>query len=86
MNLFYNVLIEFNGIKQIHGCTKKLNDDYNNFFKLKIIFGPILTLKNNHIELLSKNYAKAFNAETDFYKDINKHLREYKKDDNYNYY
>ena len=42
--------------------------------ELKELLGPIKTIKNIPLELLSKYYAKLYNADSSFHRNINKEL------------
>ena len=79
--LLYKCLIDSVEIDQID----KYNDFlYNKYTKksddLKKLLLQIKSIRNIPIEFLSKYYIRAYTVESDFYKDINKDLRENKRE------
>ena len=85
LHLYYKVLIEYTDLDNIHEFTKNLYEKYENSYDMKTLLGPIKNLKNIPIPLLAKYYAKAYTAESDFYKDMGNDLRN-KDKDNYSKY
>ena len=75
--LFYNSLIESIKIHDIEKYTDILYSKYSEYsFNLKELLNPIRSLYDIPIELLSKYYARIYTIESDFYREINKSLRE----------
>ena len=74
--LFYKSLLDKTSIKNIEEYTNYL---YNIYSKknsaVERLLGPIKSISNIPIEILSKYYARLHTIESDFYKDINKDLR-----------
>ena len=74
--LFYKSLLDKTSIKNIEEYTNYL---YNIYSKknsaVERLLGPIKSISNIPIEILSKYYARLYTIESDFYKDINKDLR-----------
>ena len=74
--LFYKSLLDKTSIKNIEEYTNYL---YNIYSKknsaVERLLGPIKSISNIPIEILSKYYARLLTIESDFYKDINKDLR-----------
>ena len=77
--LFYNTLIDSIEVNEIEKYTELLYSKYSesstNFEEL---LNPIKSIYDIPIELLSKYYARAYTIESDFYREINKDLRENK--------
>ena len=77
--LFYKSLIDSIKINDIQQYTELLYSKYSESSgELMKLLKPIKTLYDIPIELLSKYYARIYTIESDFYRDINKHLRENK--------
>ena len=77
--LFYNSLIESIKIDDIDKYTENLYSTYSyssNAFKE--LLNPIKSVFDIPLELLCKYYARAYTIESNFYKEINKDLRENK--------
>ena len=74
--LLYKSLLDKTSIKNIEEYTNYL---YNIYSKknsaVERLLGPIKSISNIPIEILSKYYARLYTIESDFYKDINKDLR-----------
>ena len=76
LHLFYKVLIQLTDIENINTFTKKIYDDYKEkSYDIKTLLGPIQSMKYIPIELLAKYYARAYTADSDFYRDMNSYLR-----------
>ena len=74
--LFYKSLLDTISIKNIEEYTNYLFNIYSkNNNGVEILLGPIKSVSNIPIEILSKYYARLHTLESDFYKDINKDLR-----------
>lgn len=78
--LFYKALIEITDIEKIHKYTEMIYTKYSNNNFIKELFEPIQSIPNIPIQLLSRYYARAYTADSNFYKDLNKDLRDNKKD------
>ena len=75
--LFYKALIEKAPTDNIENYTELLYKKYaDNSGKLKELLTPIKTMSDIPIELLCKYYARIYTIESDFYRDINRDLRE----------
>ena len=85
--ILYKSLIDTTRIDNIDIFTNKIYDKYkNDSSKIKNLLDSIKSMTNIPIELLSKYYARLYTAESEnkqnnFYNNINKHLRENKKDE-----
>ena len=77
--MFYQSLIEEIKIEQLDLYTEFLYNKYNNSI-IHNLLNSIRNISKIPIELISKYYARLFTAQSDFYKNINKDLRENKKD------
>ena len=76
LHLFYKVLIKLTDIDNINTFTNKIYEDYKEkSYEIRTLLGPIRTMKYIPIELLAKYYARAYTAESDFYRDMNYYLR-----------
>ena len=74
--IFFKSLIDNTSIDNIDEYTNSLYNDYSeDNDKLKILLGPIKSMRNIPIEILSKYYARLYTIDFKFYKDINKNLR-----------
>ena len=83
--VLYKALIDTTRIDNIDLFTRKVNEKYkNNCNQTKNLLKSIENIQNIPIELLSKYYARLYTSESDdgnsFYSDINKDLRENKRD------
>ena len=77
--LFYNSLIDSINIDDIEKYTEFLYSKYAEYSgKLKELINPIKSMYDIPIELLCKYYARAYTAESDFYRELNRDLRENK--------
>ena len=77
--LFYNSLIDSINIDDIEKYTEFLYSKYaESSGKFKELLNPIKSMYDIPIELLCKYYARAFTIESDFYREINRDLRENK--------
>ena len=75
--VFYKSLIKFNNSKDSLGeLTHYLYELYSNNSKIKELLEPIDGISDVPIEILCKYYARLYTIDSDFYKDINKYLRE----------
>ena len=75
--LFYNSLIESIRIDDIEKYTENLYTKYSeDSYDLKELLNPIKSLYDIPIELLCKYYTRLYTIESDFYREINKDLRE----------
>ena len=89
--ILYKALIDSTRIDNIDLFTSKIYNKYkNNSNKIKNLLNTIENIQNIPVELLSKYYARLYTAESDnnnnnFYSDINKDLRENKKDNYLSY-
>ena len=85
--ILYKSLIDTTRIDNIDIFTNKIYEEYkNDSSKIKNLLDSIKSMTNIPIELLSKYYARLYTAESEnkqnnFYNNINKHLRENKKDE-----
>ena len=79
--LFFKILIDNISNDTMEKYTKFLYNTYcQEKNRLKTLFGPIESMPNIPLEILSKYYARLFTAESNFYKDINEDLGLNKKD------
>ena len=78
--LLYKSLIELTSIDNIEKYTEYLYDEYSSNEEINKLFESIKYIKDIPIELVSKYYARLYTIESQFYNDINKGLRENKKD------
>ena len=89
--LLYKSLIDTTKIDNIDIFTNKIYEQYkNDSKKIENLLSSIKNIKNIPIELLSKYYARLYTAESEnkknnFYNNINKDLRENKKDEYLSY-
>ena len=75
--LFYKALIDSIKIDDIEKFTENLYSRYSEYsYDLKELLNPIKSLYDIPIELLSKYYTRIYTIESDFYREINKDLRE----------
>ena len=72
--ILYKTLIESESAHKIEQYTNKLYDKYNENENLKELFGSIKSITKIPNELLSKYYARAYTAESKFYKEMNEDL------------
>ena len=80
--IFYKSLIKITPEDKADLFTKKLNEKYSSKCKeLKNLLDPIMSLKNIPPQLLSKYYSRIYTSESGFYKDLNRDLRENKRDE-----
>ena len=81
--LLFKCLLESTSRDKIDDFTKLL---YNKYCKdnksIKLLLNNIQSIPNIPIELLSKYYSRIYTIESNFYKDLNKDLRN-NKNDNY---
>ena len=73
--LFYKSLLDNTSLKNIGEYTNYLYDLYSKNNGVKSLLGPIKSVSNIPIEILSKYYARLYTFESCFYKDINTDLR-----------
>jgi len=77
--LLYNSLIDSTEVDDIDKYTDLLYSKYaEDNYRLRELLTPIKSICDIPLELLSKYYARAYTIESDFYRDINKDLRENK--------
>ena len=69
--------IPYNDIEE---NTKSIYDEYSNNKEIKNLLGPILSLPNIPIEILSKYFARLYSLYSDYHFDLNKNLRLNKKE------
>ena len=84
--LFYKSLIEITSKDNIEKYTEHLYKKYSTNNEVDKLLNPIRNIKDIPIELLSKYYARLYTLESKFYEDINKDLKDNKKDNYYNSY
>ena len=73
--LFFKALIDITSNQDLQKYTNVLYETYSKEKEqIKKLLGSIISLPKIPIEILSKYYAKLYTAESDFYKNINKHL------------
>ena len=72
--MFFKTLIDNQSINKIEEFTNELYQKYGKNEKLKELLGPINSVSNIPVEILSKYYARLYTADSDFYKEINKEL------------
>ena len=75
----YQSLIGEIKLDQINIYTELLYNKYKNISSINKLLNSIRNILDIPIELISKYYARLFTAESDFYKNLNKDLREKKK-------
>ena len=83
--VLYQSLIDNININKIDSYTESLYNIYQNNSDINKLLYPILHMVNIPIEILSKYYARLYTAESSFYININKDLRENKKDNYLSY-
>ncbi len=75
--LFYKALIEKAPTDNIEKYTELLYTKYaDSSWSLKELLNPIKTMYDIPLELLCKYYARIYTIESDFYRNINRDLRE----------
>ena len=72
--ILYKTLIESESDNKIEQYTNKLYEKYKENEKIKELFGSIKSISKIPNELLSKYYARAYTAESKFYKEMNEDL------------
>ena len=81
MPILFKCLIESSTRDKIDEFTKLLYDKYSIDNKsIKLLLNNIKSIPNIPIELLSKYYSRIYTIESNFYRDLNKDLRNNKKD------
>ena len=78
--ILYQSLINKTKLDQLNIYTELLYNKYKKFNSINKLLNSIRNILDIPIELISKYYARLYTAESDFYKDLNKDLRENKKD------
>ena len=73
--LFYKSFLDNTSIEKINEYTNYLYNYYSNNNIINKLLGPIKSVTNIPIEILSKYYARLYTIISDFYKDINIDLR-----------
>ena len=73
--LFFKALIDNASNENIQKYNQLLYNSYSKSSeRVKELLGPIQSIPNIPIEILSKYYARLYTAESDFYKELNKDL------------
>ena len=84
--LFYKTLIELTPSDKIEQYSEYIYDKYSSTNEeIKELFKSIKSIPKIPMQLLSKYYARLYTIESDFYNDINKDLRENKKENYLSY-
>ena len=84
--ILYQSLIDSTRTDKIDIYTESLFNKYKEKNdKIRNLLEPIRNILNIPIELLSKYYARLYTAEENFYKDINRDLKDNKKDEYLSY-
>jgi len=79
--LCFKSLIDNALIEDITNFTKTIYDTYSNgSTSLKKLFGPIKSIQNIPVEIISKYYSRAYTATSPFHSDVNKDLGQNKID------
>ena len=78
--MFYKILIVIISKEKIEKYIELLYNKYSNNSEVKKLLNSIQSMPNIPIELLSKYFARLYTLESDFYVDLNRDLRENKKD------
>ena len=79
--LYYKTLIKINKDDNFDKCTQDIYKKYSNDSTIDKLLSPIINLSKIPNELLCKYYLRLYTAESQFYRDINKNLREGKKEE-----
>ena len=82
---FYQALINSINLDKINLYTEFLYNKYKENNKIKYLLNQIKNISKIPVELISKYYTRMYTIESNFYKDINKDLRENKKDNYLSY-
>ena len=78
--LFYKTLLNLTQIDKIEKYNELLYSKYSDNNDIEELLSEIKSIPNIPLELLSKYYARIYTADSNFYNDINKDLRNNKKD------
>ena len=78
--MFYKILIDIISKEKIEKYIELLYNKYSNNAEVKKLLNYIQSMPNIPIELLSKYFARLYTLESDFYVDLNRDIRENKKD------
>ena len=78
--LFYKTLLNLTQIDKIEKYNELLYSKYSDNKDIEELLSEIKSIPNIPLELLSKYYARIYTADSNFYNDINKDLRNNKKD------
>ena len=78
--LFYKALLNLTQIDKIEKYNELLYSKYSDNNDIEELLSEIKSIPNIPLELLSKYYARIYTADSNFYNDINKDLRNNKKD------
>ena len=78
--MFYKILIDITSKEKIEKYIELLYNKYSNNSKVKKLLNSIQSMLNIPIKLLSKYFARLYTLDSDFYVDLNRDLRENKKD------
>ena len=72
--IFFKSLIDTISKENMEAYTYELYETYKETKEIKDLLGPIISMKNVPIEILSRYYSRLFTCESDFHKNINKDL------------
>ena len=78
--IFFKSLIDTISKENMEAYTYELYETYKETKEIKDLLGPIISMKNVPIEILSRYYSRLFTCESDFHKNINKDLGLNKKE------
>jgi len=78
--LFYKTLIDLTPKDNVEKYTEYLYNKYSTNEEINNLLKSILNIPDIPLELLSKYYTRLYTIQSQFYYDINKELRENKKD------
>ena len=78
--LFYKTLLDLTQIDKIEKYNELLYSKYCDNNDIEELLSEIKSIPNIPLELLSKYYARMYTADSNFYNDINKDLRNNKKE------
>ena len=72
--IFFKSLIDTISKENMEAYTYELYETYKETKEIKDLLGPIISMKNVPIEILSRYYSKLFTCESNLHKNINKVL------------
>ena len=78
--IFFKSLIDTISKENMEAYTYELYETYKETKEIKDLLGPIISMKNVPIEILSRYYSRLFTCDSDFHKNINKDLGLNKKE------